>query len=110
MLRVAKKAVLSRCFRFEIDSDHRLSRSSSEAEPVQSSVAPPFEDDGTGCRGTPPTDGLKSISDSVLCVLSGGGAWGSSASLVRTGDEYVENDEFEAWSDARGASFAAKVV
>ena len=62
---------------------HRLScLSSSYAGTVQSKVAPPFVDVGTGCRGAAPTEGLKSISGSTLS--GGGGNMGAGGGAVST--------------------------
>jgi hypothetical protein len=61
---------LSFDFAFEIDSVHFLSCfSSSDDGPVQSRVAPPFDDNGTGCSGVIPVEGLKSISELLLVFI-----------------------------------------
>lgn len=107
---LAPMGYLSLLLRFVIDSDHRLSRSSSELDPVQSSVAPPLDDEGTGCGGMTPTEGLKSISDSMLppcvpCTNAAAIGWGGS--LARTGDDWVENEELEALSEVNGRGLVA---
>lgn len=60
-------SILSLAFRLPLEIDQRLSNfSSSDWEPVQSRVAPPLEESGTGWRGTDRVDGLKSTSDGKL--------------------------------------------
>ena len=61
---LVEKDACSFDFRFPLDSDQRRSLPSSVEGVVQSSVAPPSEEDGTGWSGMTPMDGLKSTSDS----------------------------------------------
>lgn len=60
-------SILSLAIRLPLEIDQRLSNfSSSDWEPVQSRVAPPLEESGTGWGGTDRVDGLKSTSDVKL--------------------------------------------
>lgn len=61
---------LSFDFALVIDNVHFLScLSSSDDDPVQSRVAPPFDDNGTGCSAIIPVEGLKSISELLLVFI-----------------------------------------
>ena len=60
-------SIPSLAFRLPLEIVQRLSDcSSSDWEPVQSKVAPPLEESGTGWGGTGRVDGLKSTSDGKL--------------------------------------------
>lgn len=82
-----------------IDSIHFLSAlSSSERVPVQSRIPSPVEE-GTGCRGTVVTEGLKSISGSSW-VSSGIEARGGEAGKIcRVGDTRGDKDDPEVMSE-----------
>ena len=89
---------------------HLLSSfSSSETEPVQSRVLPSFEDVGTGCKGVgvPPTEGLKSTSDSIARLAEGGITAGGAAigpNVERKGEERRDIDEPEGASEREEVS------
>lgn len=80
-----------------IDNVHFLSDfSSSDSDPVQSSVAPPLEDKGTGCKGVVPVEGLKSISEPALAFTICWGFGVAAGKRTCAGDEPRDSDDGEA--------------
>jgi hypothetical protein len=56
-------------FDFALVIDFLSCLSSSDDDPVQSRVEPPFDDNGTGCNAAIPIEGLKSISELLLVFI-----------------------------------------
>jgi hypothetical protein len=76
---------LSFDFALVIDNVHFLScLSSSDDDPVQSRVAPPFDDNGTGCSAVIPVEGLKSISELLLVFIVDEVTWDFDTVLGKT--------------------------
>lgn len=74
--------------------------SSSDVGPVQSRVAPPLDDSGTGCTGIDAVEGLKSISEAALRLVAGGGFVGISGTTGSIDNGAVTSTDAGAFDNA----------